>query len=136
MRTPLLRLAALALCTLALSACASLSDPATASRGLEPAKPAPPAPPTASTAVLRAPPSYPGGKTAATAPTGPAPSTLIRTDAAGNPYADLMDRIRAGFQLEDEDRTAIDNQTLWNARNPAYLDRVFWRAALYMHYIV
>ncbi|MCE2873975.1 MAG: LysM peptidoglycan-binding domain-containing protein [Xanthomonadales bacterium] len=136
MRTPLIRLAALALCTLALGACASLSDPATASRGLEPAKPAPPAPPTAATAVLRAPPSYPGGKTTATAPTGPAPSTLIRADGAGNPYTDLMDRIRAGFQLEDEDRTAIDNQTLWNARNPAYLDRVFGRAALYMHYIV
>ena len=136
MRTPLLRLAALALCTLALSACASLSDPATASRGLEPAKPAPPAPPTSATAVLRAPPSYPGSNATARTPTGPAPSTLIRADGAGNPYADLMDRIRAGFQLEDEDRTAIDNQTLWNARNPAYLDRVFGRAALYMHYIV
>jgi membrane-bound lytic murein transglycosylase D len=47
-----------------------------------------------------------------------------------------MDRIRSGFQLEDEERTAVENQTLWFARNPAYLDRVFGRAALYMHYIV
>ena len=136
MRTPLLRLAALAVCSLALSACASLSDPSATAGKLDPAKPAPPAPPTAATQVLRAPPTYPGSNATARTPTGPAPSTLIRADAAGNPYADLMDRIRAGFQLEDEDRTAIDNQTLWNARNPAYLDRVFGRAALYMHYIV
>jgi membrane-bound lytic murein transglycosylase D len=136
MRTPLFRLAALVLCSLALSACASLSDPSATAGKLDPAKPAPPAPPTAATAVLRAPPTYPGNPATAQAPTRPAASTLIKADGTGNPYADLMDRIRAGFQLEDEDRTAIDNQTLWNARNPAYLDRVFGRAALYMHYIV
>lgn len=137
MRTPFSRLAALAFCSLALSACASLSDPTTASRGLEPAKPAPPGPPTEATAVLRAPPSYPGSTaTTAKTPTRPAPSTVLRADGTGNPYADLMDRIRSGFQLEDEERSAVENQTLWFARNPAYLDRVFGRAALYMHYIV
>ena len=135
MRTPLFRLAALTLCTLALSACASLPD-TSASRGLEPAKPAPPGPPSEATAVLRAPPTYPGNTAAAKAPPRPAPSTVIKADGGGNPYGDLMDRIRSGFQLEDEERTAVENQTLWFARNPAYLDRVFGRAALYMHYIV
>jgi membrane-bound lytic murein transglycosylase D len=128
MRTPLARLAAVTLFALALGACATLPDPS-ASRGLEPAQPAPPGPPAEATAALRAPPAYPGSPAAAQAPTRPA-------EGSGNPYADLMDRIRSGFQLEDDGRTAVENQTLWFARNPAYLDRVFGRAALYMHYIV
>lgn len=52
------------------------------------------------------------------------------------PAGDLMDRVRAGFVLEDPTRQAIDVQYAWFQRNPEYLDRVFGRAALYMHYIV
>jgi membrane-bound lytic murein transglycosylase D len=51
-------------------------------------------------------------------------------------YPDLLDRIRAGFQLDDPDRAAIETQLNWFARNPEYLDRVFGRAELYMHHIV
>jgi membrane-bound lytic murein transglycosylase D len=47
-----------------------------------------------------------------------------------------MDRVRAGFVLPNPDRQAIDVQLAWYQRNPEYLDRVFGRAALYMHYIV
>ena len=63
----------------------------------------------------------------------PAPSTLIEMPQGPT---DLMDRVRAGFMLEDPDRQAIDVQFSWFQRNPEYLDRVFGRAALYMHYIV
>ena len=51
-------------------------------------------------------------------------------------FDDLMDRLRAGFRLDDPDRTQIDTQLNWYARNPEYLDRVFGRASLYMHHIV
>ena len=51
-------------------------------------------------------------------------------------YPDLLDRVRAGFQLEDIDNRAIDLQLSWYARNPEYLERVFGRAELYLHHIV
>lgn len=67
----------------------------------------------------------------------PAPSFVIKAAELPKPeFADLMDRMRVGFQISDEDRSAIDVQLAWFARNPEYLDRVFGRAALYMHYIV
>ncbi len=67
---------------------------------------------------------------------GPPPAQIIPPAAAEPSYDDLMDRIRAGFQLDDPDRTQIDTQVNWYARNPNYLDRVFGRASLYMHHIV
>lgn len=51
-------------------------------------------------------------------------------------YADLFDRMRAGFQLEDVDRHAVDVQTNWYAEHPEYLERAFARAELYMYHIV
>jgi membrane-bound lytic murein transglycosylase D len=51
-------------------------------------------------------------------------------------HADLFQRIRAGFALEDPDRQPIDAQLAWYARNPEYLERTFSRAELYMHHIV
>jgi membrane-bound lytic murein transglycosylase D len=137
---------------LVLSGCASLAEPwlpASPPRPvLTPAKPAPPAPAVRSE---RRPPT--SAATAGT--TEPAPSKLIRLPSADIPadqlswkdaegritgtgasYPDLMDRIRAGFMLPDEYRSAIDVQLAWYERNPEYLDRVFGRAALYMHYIV
>ncbi|MFM7707592.1 MAG: hypothetical protein ACKO9D_06165, partial [Gammaproteobacteria bacterium] len=124
MRNPLI----LAAVSLFLSACASVGGPSTASRDLEPARPAPPGPPKEVTDTLRAPTSYP-------VTTGQPPARQTQPAAAigGNPYNDLMDRIRAGFQIEHDERSAIDNQALFFQRNPAYLDRVFGRAALYMH---
>jgi membrane-bound lytic murein transglycosylase D len=122
---------------LLLSACTALTPPEIASRPERPlpspkAQPAPPN--TTDVAAVRAPPTYPGV-------VSPAPSTLIKAEtadatAAGASFDDLMDRIRAGFQIPEEEQRAIDVQLAWYERNPEYLDRVFGRAALYMHYIV
>lgn len=51
-------------------------------------------------------------------------------------YADLFDRIRAGFKLEDADRRAVEQQLAWYAGNPAHLERSFRRAELYLYHIV
>jgi membrane-bound lytic murein transglycosylase D len=52
-------------------------------------------------------------------------------------YSDLFDRIRAGFKLDNsEDRRAIDSELNWYANNPAYLERAFGRAELYLYHIV
>ncbi|MDF3021596.1 MAG: hypothetical protein K0Q92_2899, partial [Steroidobacteraceae bacterium] len=53
-----------------------------------------------------------------------------------NQYPDVFDRIRAGFKLEDVESRQIDQQLAFFANNPAYLERVFGRASLYMHHIV
>jgi membrane-bound lytic murein transglycosylase D len=51
-------------------------------------------------------------------------------------YPDVFDRIRAGFKLEDIDSPRIDQQLAFYANNPAYLERVFGRAGVYLHHIV
>ena len=142
------RLAGAVLASWLLAGCAALSEPYLPSPPprpvLAPAKPAPPAP--AARAERKPIPAATAGATE------PAPSVLIRlpestvppdqlkaaldSPTAGPEYGDLIERIRAGFQLPEIDRTAIDIQLGWYSRNPAYLDRVFGRAALYMHYIV
>jgi len=51
-------------------------------------------------------------------------------------YADLFDRIRAGFKLEDHpDQEDIDQQLDWFASNPDYLQRAFGRSELYLYHI-
>jgi len=52
-------------------------------------------------------------------------------------YADLFDRIRAGFKLDDHpDQTSVDQQLDWFASNPDYLQRAFGRSELYLYHIV
>jgi len=62
------------------------------------------------------------------------------TQVAGlNPaqYADLFDRMRAGFRLQDEsEHHPVDQQLHWYAANPEYLQRAFARADLYLYQIV
>jgi membrane-bound lytic murein transglycosylase D len=68
---------------------------------------------------------------AAAAEAAPAtPAAIIQ------PVGDLFARIRGGFSLPDSEQRAIDVQLNWYANNPEYLERVFGRAELYMHYIV
>ena len=116
---------------LSLAACATLED---SSVGAYLAAPRPVPEP-----VLQTPPPGPpfDETRAERAPPPPAPSVLI---PASMPVpaapGDLMERIRSGFQIAEEDQSAIDVQLAWYERNPAYLDRVFGRASLYMHYIV
>ena len=52
------------------------------------------------------------------------------------PPGDLFARLRGGFQLQDVVQPAIDRELNWFANNPDYLERVWGRAELYMHYIV
>ncbi len=68
--------------------------------------------------------------------TGGGGPTLV---AGLNPaqYADLFDRMRAGFRLEDQsEHKAVDQQLRWYAANPDYLQRAFGRADLYLYHIV
>lgn len=51
-------------------------------------------------------------------------------------FADLFDRIRAGFALDEVDKRAVDLELNWYAGNPEYLERAFGRAELYLHHIV
>ena len=48
---------------------------------------------------------------------------------------DLFARLRGGFQLQDVDQPTIDRELNWFANNPDYLERVWGRAEMYMHYI-
>jgi membrane-bound lytic murein transglycosylase D len=86
------------------------------------------------------------GGTASTAPAAAAAAAAASalsggpTQVAGlNPaqYADLFDRMRAGFTLQDEsEHHAVDQQLRWYAGNPEYLERAFARADLYLYHIV
>src|SRR5258705_9285348 len=40
-------------------------------------------------------------------------------------YDDLYDRMRAGFEINDVDDNAVDQQLAWYVHNPDYLSRVF-----------
>ena len=134
MQISALRLAGLALLAVLTTGCAALTEPymppPIKRPVLKPARPAPPAP--TATTGRDAPPA------AAYALPEPAPaaSTTLQLLPEMPGHADLMERIRAGFKLEDPDDVRVDNQLAWFVRNPEYLDRVFGRAALYMHYIV
>jgi membrane-bound lytic murein transglycosylase D len=52
------------------------------------------------------------------------------------PVGNLLDRVRAGLTLGEHFHSRIDKEADWFARNPEYVERVFNRAAPYLHYIV
>jgi membrane-bound lytic murein transglycosylase D len=76
---------------------------------------------------------------AVTAPDA-APAAQGPTQVAGltpAQYADLFDRMRAGFRLQDESEHAqVGAELRWYANNPDYLQRAFSRADLYLYHIV
>jgi membrane-bound lytic murein transglycosylase D len=73
---------------------------------------------------------------AADAPAGPEGPTQVAGLTPAQ-YADLFDRMRAGFKLPDEsEHHAVEEQLRWYANNPDYLQRSFSRADLYLYYIV
>ena len=56
---------------------------------------------------------------------------------AANPADnDLWQRLRNGFQLEADDRRAVQQQLDWYVSHPAYITRVFTRAKRFLPYIV
>jgi membrane-bound lytic murein transglycosylase D len=63
------------------------------------------------------------------------PSTTV-AGITPQQYPDLFDRMRGGFKLRNQNRRAIDQQLSYYANNPAYLERVFGRAELYLYHIV
>jgi hypothetical protein len=57
---------------------------------------------------------------------------LLRPDE----YADLLDRIRVGYGLNDVQHFAVDREVEAYRSKPDYLDRTFKRGARYLYYIV
>jgi len=51
-------------------------------------------------------------------------------------YADLFDRMRSGFKLDEVEQKAVAQQLRWYAARPDYLERAFGRAELYLYHIV
>jgi len=52
------------------------------------------------------------------------------------PPGDLLERVRSGLKLPTIKNSRIDREANWFANNPEYVERVFTRAAPYLHYIV
>jgi len=52
------------------------------------------------------------------------------------PPGDLLERVRAGLSLGEIRNSRIDREAVFFANNPEYIERVFTRAAPYLHYIV
>jgi membrane-bound lytic murein transglycosylase D len=124
----------LAVCVLALSGCAHTpSGPPLQGPAAEPVGVVPPAAPSSTYPESPTPPSAQAAE--------PVDSTLSDspTQLAGltpAQYADLFDRMRAGFKLDDVERVAVEQQLNWFASHPDYLERAFGRAELYMYHIV
>jgi membrane-bound lytic murein transglycosylase D len=55
---------------------------------------------------------------------------------AGSQYADLLDRMRAGFALGEIENSRIDREADWYANHPDYIERTFTRAGPWLHFIV
>jgi membrane-bound lytic murein transglycosylase D len=111
--------------------------PAVAASAQQPAEDAPSPSTTQPAADPAAPVAVPVASevSAAQPPPAPGPTQVAGLDPAQ--YADLFDRIRAGFRLEDgSEHAAVDQQLRWYASNPEYLQRAFGRADLYLYYIV
>ncbi len=51
-------------------------------------------------------------------------------------YEDLLDRMRSGFALPDEEEVAIDMQMAWYVNHPDYMERTFSRGQRYLYHIV
>jgi membrane-bound lytic murein transglycosylase D len=96
------------------------------------AVPSPPTDPAADTAV----PAVAAATTDATVDgTGPLPGPPADSVVTVK-TADLFQRIRTGFQLEDVDEVAIDRELNWFANHPDYLERTWGRAETWLYYIV
>jgi membrane-bound lytic murein transglycosylase D len=50
--------------------------------------------------------------------------------------ADLLERLRGGFALEDVNEPAVAAQLNWFANHPDFLERTFGRSELWLYYIV
>jgi len=85
------------------------------------------------------------GPSADSGSTSPSASDVGPADTVAGPPADslvtskpadLFERMRHGFMLEDVDEPAVDSQLNWFANHPDFLERTFSRSELWMYYIV
>lgn len=132
---------------LALAGCASLPgrgapEPRVATPPATMAQPGTPAPAQPATPTIPDPVPVPVAPSA-TAPT-PALDAEVAAEVAAVPEpgdlrmapGDLLDRVRRGLALGRHHNSRIDREADYFARNPEYVERVFTRAAPYLHYIV
>jgi membrane-bound lytic murein transglycosylase D len=88
---------------------------------------------------LPASPQHPAGQpgTATADSNGESPPPLRPVpQLAPDEYTDVLDRIRAGFALQDVQNFAVDREVEGYRARPDFLDRTFRRGARYLHYIV
>ncbi|MBC7984693.1 MAG: LysM peptidoglycan-binding domain-containing protein [Candidatus Obscuribacterales bacterium] len=64
------------------------------------------------------------------------PQTAEEAVAVAVAEQNLLNRIRAGFAMNDADHINVDREVAWFARHPDYLDRTFRRAERYLFFIV
>jgi membrane-bound lytic murein transglycosylase D len=83
-----------------------------------------------------APATAPPTPESAAAAAQPAPTPTENAPQVAPQYADLFDRIRAGYALPEIDDPSIDQQVRAFASKPQYLDRTFERAERYLYYVV
>ena len=78
------------------------------------------------------------GASHSVASTKPKPVYIARKPVPLAPPHDVWERMRQGFQLQDGNdlNPRIDQQRLWYANNPSFLETAGNRGSLYMHYIV
>jgi membrane-bound lytic murein transglycosylase D len=88
----------------------------------------------------RAPAPAPAPDTSAATPppvaVGAASPQSVAAPPVGPEYADIFDRIRAGYGLPDVEHPRIDQQLRLYASRPEHLDRTFERAERYLYYVV
>jgi peptidoglycan lytic transglycosylase D len=65
-----------------------------------------------------------------------AAAPVAEPEPAAEPPADLYERMRAGFVLNDVNNPAVTREAAWFAKHPEYLDRTFRRGERYLHFIV
>jgi len=100
-------------------------------------QPAAPNPAQAVPSTAQAAPAAPAA-TQGSAPAQPEEATSPEPVVGINPadYADLFDRMRAGFKLAEVGQPAVARQLDWFVDNPDYVQRAFQRSELYLYHIV
>jgi membrane-bound lytic murein transglycosylase D len=80
---------------------------------------------------------HPTGKSYPERPGGTIPGGLAGVDQLPpDQYADLFDRIRAGYALPDTSQDGVDREIETYRSKPDFLDRTFKRGSRYLYFIV
>ena len=66
----------------------------------------------------------------------PPPQLEAVPDLSPEAYTNLLDRVRAGYAIEDVQSYAVDREVATYSSRPDFLDRTFKRGSRYLYYIV